>query len=171
MYFLLFLFLLLAILVYSLFERLSTLAFQLDTDRNDMHLLFYWLYPLITAKIQMVNYCPHLDVYLLTKRVYSKNIINKDNKENNVRRQLNLIKAIDFKDAYAKIRFGLENPFATSIASSAIGLLQYYVNQISIQISPDFVPEHEYIVIQAGAKLSIGKTAVNILKSHNSTNK
>lgn len=168
MYLLFFFILLLAVFVYALFEKLSTLAFQVDTDRNDIHVLFYWLYPLITASVQMLNYSPHLDIYLLKMRVYSKNI---QKRTDNAPKQWDFIKTIDFKDAYAQIRYGLENPFETSMASSMIGILQQYVNQISIQLYPDFVPDHEYVVIQAGAKLNIGKTLVNVLKLRNSLRK
>lgn len=162
MYLLLFIVLLLALLIYSLFEKLSVLTFQLDTDKSDVHLTFSWLYPFITAQVRMMNSAPYLDIYLLKAHIYSKKI-KKQKKKSNY--QFNL-QSINYKDAYANIYYGLENPFATSVTSGILAIFHQYASQVSTRLYPDFIPAHEYVMIDAGAKLNIGKTLMGFLRSN-----
>lgn len=168
MYFLLFILLLLALVFYALFDKPATIAFALDTNRNDMHFLFYWLYPLIMARVEMLNYSPHLTIYLLKIRVYSKNVKSKKNKKTNL---LDTAQALQLSETYAKAFYGLDNPFHTAVTSGFVDMFDSLFPNIPIEQIPDFVPDHEYVVIQAGAKLHIGKTLFRILKQKSQNKK
>jgi hypothetical protein len=161
MYFLLFIVLLLAMVVYALFDKRATIAFALDTNRNDMHLLFYWLYPLMMARMEMLHYSPHLTIYLLKTPVYTKTLKSKKNRKTNL---FDTAQALQLTEGYAKAYYGLDNPFHTAVTSGAIDLFRSFFPNIPIEQIPDFMPGHEYVVIQAGVKLNIGKTLFRMIR-------
>lgn len=168
MYILLFFLLLLATFVYALFDIYSVIAFQLDTDRNDVHLTIRWLYPFFMAKIAMINYSPHLDMFLFNIRIYSKAVKAKTQQKQN---PADMMRKLELKDAYANIYYGLDNPFTAGIACGILGYLSASLKNIALTQFPVFVPEHEYIVIQAGSKLNIGKTSVRFIQDWYAKNK
>jgi hypothetical protein len=168
MYFLLFLILLLAVIVYSLFDKLSVLEFQFDTNRDDMHLFIYWLYPLFMAKVEMSNYSPRIHLYFFKMRIYSKGL-KKKAKQN--QKSSGIIQLLEFQDSHAVIYYGFKNPFETGIATGVIEFLRSIVSNISISQFPDFIPDHEYLVVQAGSKLNIGITLVRYIRMQFDINK
>lgn len=161
MYILLFLLIFLFMMVYAVFDKLSVLAFQIDTSRNDMHLIIYWLYPLFMAKVEMLDYSPHLNIYVFKIRVYSKTMQRKRKQNQGLTEMFQLLA---LQDSYAKLYYGLNTPFNTAIAGGIIGLLNVFINNISVFQYPDFIPGDEYFVIQAGSKLNVGKTIVRFVR-------
>jgi hypothetical protein len=142
-------------LIIALNKQLSTVAFQLDTARNDLHLLMYWYYPFFMAKVEMQDYSPLLDVYLFKKHVFSKVLRHKAGKKQH---PFHLLRALDYSDAYAVVHYGLDNPFHTFVASEIVEMMSSAFEEISILQYPNFTSDREYVAIQAGAKLNIGKT-------------
>lgn len=160
MYFLLFLILLIAMIGVAMFETSAAITMQLDTDREDFHASFFWLYPLFSSKITMMNYSPLMTFYIFKKRVYSKTIKKKPKQTN----RMDYLQAAVLSDKYANFSYGLEDPFVTGFASGILQMLQAVFGGVSIQQMPDFLSQQDYIRISAGAKLNIGKTLVQFIR-------
>lgn len=158
MYFFLFIVLFLVMIVYSMFDKLLVLSFELDTNRNDMHLIIYWLYPIFMAKVIMSEYSPQLNVYLFNLRIFSKNMQVKSQQNKS------FIQYLELEETYANLYYGLSNPFNTAITTSIIQMIKTFTPDVCIIQYPDFISGEEYIVMQAGSKLNIGKTIIRFVR-------
>lgn len=163
MYLLLFIVLLLSIFVMLAFTRLSTVAMQLDTDRNDFHFLFYWLYPLLKSRVEFSNYRPLLTVYLFNIRVFSK-VLRANKKKKQKQPVLDYYHALDLRNLSMKASYGLGNPFTTGIFAGTIGLFAPFLRNAEIVTYPDFFSAGDYISVQASAKMNIGNTVLSMLR-------
>lgn len=157
MYFILFLLLLVILVLY--FKPLI-ISFRFNTDENILNLNFYWLYPFIRAKIELINYSPLLSIYLFGFCLYSKPLKFKKRK-----RKLNFInfRTLALKNTYSEVYYGLNNPFITGITNVIIQFIQSFFNDIAIEHYPNFIPDNEYLIIKSGTELNIGKTINQIL--------
>ncbi|GEM_PF-2025187 len=151
--------LLIFVFVLLLFEKRSAIVFFLDTGENDMHLYFSWLPPLLKAKIEIAP-SPLLTVYLFHMRVYSKPL-RSQRKE---RPFLTYRNALVLDDSYVQVYYSLSDPYLTGIACGIISIAQAVFDKISVLQVPDFIPGNDYIVLKAGAKLSIGQTLYRIAR-------
>lgn len=167
MYFFIFIIFLLGTIIISLFDIPATWKFKLDTNQNIMFLKFYWLYPVIFAKVEMQDYCPYLNVFLFKKQVYSKKyqLFNKSGGNQGY------IHSLVLNDFYVNTSYGLKSPFSTGIASGIIEILHSNFRNISIFQYPDFLSANDYIMIDAGSLLNVGKTLLNIVRLKYSNNK
>lgn len=166
MYFFISIILLLATMIIAFFEISAKWTFRLDTDQNMLFLKFYWLYPVFFAKVEMLNYSPHLNIFIFKKCVYSKNYQLDKNKQNQ-----GYIHSLVLNELYVKTSYGFQNPFSTSIASGIIGILQLNFKNISFFQHPDFLSANEYIIIEAGSLLNVGKTLLNVIRLKHSNKK
>lgn len=153
--------LLLGLFVWSLFEKPAVVNGYLNTNTDELLLTLNWYGSFFKAEINIIKYSPRLSIFIFQKRIYSKAV-----KKRKGKRKMNLedIRALVLYDEYATVRYGLDNPFSTGIACGLMEIIQTYFSGIRITQVPDFIPFQEYVEMDAGAKLNIGKTVVNILR-------
>ncbi|MDF2686424.1 MAG: putative rane protein [Clostridia bacterium] len=159
MYFLIFILLLLTLFVIMIFNKAAAITFKFDTIQDKLYLFVNWFD--VTAKIQMSDYTPFLTVYLFKYKIYSKAIKNSGKKK----KILDYYRSLAVDNSYADIYYNFNDPSSTGITSGIIRVLQAYFKGISIAQFPDFIPSKEYVSINAGTKLNIGKTILNYAKS------
>lgn len=167
MYLLVFIILLLILLFVLSYVKEAVIRLRFDTNQNDMYLLITWLYPLLKANITMAGYSPFITVYVFNRSIYSKSLKT----EKKRRDYSKYLKALSLRDTYAKINYGLDDPFSTGIASGIIHIIQSYFENISISHTPDFVPEQGYIVLEAGTKLNLAKTLIKLIRNRHADRK
>ena len=161
MYLLLFIIGLVAVLILQTFFILSTAIIFLDTDRTEFGLVFYWMYPFVRARVTMLEYTPLLTVYLFNIRVFRKKLKVKAGKT-----QTPSLQSIALSDISLTTCFGLESPFFTGILSGMAELIEGTFQNAAIRAYPDFLSEREYLTVQGSAKLNIGKTIWQAIKTN-----
>jgi uncharacterized spore protein YtfJ len=112
MYFLVFILLFMSLFVLMLFNKPAIIFFEFDTNQDDLYLLFYWLYPLLKFRVQIINYTPFLFIYLFRIRIYSKAIKAKTEKKQITVEDYH---ALVLNSTYAKLYYGLSNPLVVSV--------------------------------------------------------
>lgn len=162
MYFIIFL-LLFALLFIALFIVIPVkISFLLDTDRIKMQVRFMWLYPLVEIKASMLNYSPHVTVYLLRKKVFSKSMKITKKQKSGVYRYFDYSY---LKDTEINAQYALGNPFNTAMANILIQLTKQFLKG-SFCSEPDYMSDHAYIFLQASTRFNIGKSVANSLIKH-----
>ncbi|MCX7614381.1 MAG: hypothetical protein N2Z65_01335 [Clostridiales bacterium] len=159
MYFLLFVLLIFVISGILLFLRPVIISFILDTDHDEIHATGCWLYPFLKVSVHIKN-APVLSVFLFHRKIYSKPVKRKKKKD--FKRSF---QSLHLTNTYLKVNYGLNNPFYTGTMYSVIGMIQSFLHIESISQIPDFLPNKEYVIVNAGAKLWIGKTILNDLRT------
>ncbi|HEX2939179.1 MAG TPA: hypothetical protein VHO66_09720 [Ruminiclostridium sp.] len=162
MYLIIFILLVLAFIILLMFYVPAFIKAKIDTDINDYDVMIYWLSPIFKAKVEIENFAPHLSIYLFDKRVYKKAV--KPQKGQKKFSVSDYYQALELSNSYVNARYGLDSPFATGIASSIVGIIGSYFKNVFVTQSPDFLPFNDYILINAGTQLNVGKSAVNLVK-------
>jgi hypothetical protein len=141
-----------------LFYELVIINLDINIDEVLLNLNFYKSF--LHVKVHIIDYTPFLSINLFGKQIYSK-AIKKSGKR---KMKMKYYPALDLHGMYANVYYGFDNPFFTGISSGVIQIIQIYFNGIYIAQFPDFLAQKEYIRINAGGKLNMGKTIVNILR-------
>lgn len=160
MYILFFLVLLIATLVLEIYSLPANIYFLLNTDENTLRLDFYWLSPLIHAKIAMADYTPQLTVYFMNIRVLQKKLRPKPGNRNTAFLAMPVLHDLSVTASY-----GFESPFYTGILSGALDALITAFRNAAVIVYPDFLPDRDYFIIKGSAKLDIGQTINNLIKA------
>lgn len=163
MYFLLFILLLLSLFVYLSFYKAVTLHLLLNTNENDLHLWFYWLYPLIKAKLEPSDYSPHLTVYLFNVRVYSKTLRKKSKKRDPLQ-MLNYARAADLYNISLTTSYGFLSPAQTGLLGGVFAIVGQYFGSAEISQYPCYLAGEDFIIIDAAAQLNVAKTLIAFLR-------
>ena len=151
--------LLLAILLLLSVAVKAFLSF--DTKNEDIRLVLLWLYPFIKITVEKGTSLPQLEVYIFKKKVYSKTVRMKaaDGKS------IDLVKAASASDIQVDLDYGFVDPFSTAIACGSLGLVSEMMNFAEIVQRPDFLPEEDFVHLEASAKINAGDTVLNYLRT------
>jgi hypothetical protein len=159
MYFLLFIILLLLVFVYLLFIKPAAVSLYLNTDTDSLNLTFNWL-SIVKADIQYRNGL-FLTIRLWGLQFYQKAIRPKAGKK---RVKPDAYRALSLHNSNAYVRYGLGDPFSTGIACGILDIIQYYLKDVVFTQTPDFMPDRDYLILEADTELYIGKTIYNYLR-------
>lgn len=160
MYFLLFILLLPALFVLLLFYTFVTVKLEYSTNTNELTASLRWL-NLLFAKVNVKSNSSSVSVSLSRIRIFSKVFQGKRGKKGSYWKY---IRSLDLNDSFANVYYGLTNPFTTGIASGIVQMIGSCFGGIHISQFPDFMPAHEYVYINAGTELNMGKTLANIMR-------
>lgn len=161
MYLIFFIFIAILLIGYLMYIKPATAFLVFDTDSSDFNLRVKWLYPLIEAKVEMVEYSPFLTVMLFKKKVFARAIKPKKKQKQPISQYY---RSLDLNDIFARIYYSLNDPFSTGITSGIFQIVQLYLNNITIEQYPNFIANHAYITFHFGAKLNILKSAAKIIR-------
>jgi len=166
MYFLFFILIVLALFVLLMFYVPAAIKAKINTDNNVYDVFVHWLSPVFKAKLEVEDYKPVLSIKLFDKQVYKKAI--KPRKGQGRRKNLSVsdyYHALVLSNSYVDAHYGLNNPFALGIASGIVGLIGSYFD-IDINQSPELFPFSNYLIVNAGTQLNIGKSLFNLLRAY-----
>lgn len=153
--------LILLFMVILTFTAVLKVAFTLDTIKENVSLTLLWLYPFLKVTAESNASVPLLSVYIFNKKVYGKELGLKKSSTKNA----DVVKAVSPSDMHFNVSYGFRDPFATGVTCGAIHAASEYIRFASIRQSPDFVADSDYIYMNATAKVNIGNTLINYLKS------
>ena len=168
-----FLYILLAIIllfIYLLFAAAMQVLFSFNSDREDIIITVLWLFPFLKAVITVENENLILSVYVLKKKVFEKELMQGARESTKSHFNLKLIRQVQPWDIHVNAAYGFRDPSVTGIACGAMNIATRFINMDSMEHTPDFMPDKNYINIDAAAKLNPGVTLVNLYKAyiHNS---
>ncbi len=159
-YILVIILLLLAVLLFNVALKV---IFVFNTDKENLTLTLLWLYPFMKSTITKELSGFTLTIYLLNKKVYAKALASK--KGGNTRKGLRLIKAVKPTDVHVNTKYGFRDPFMTGVACGAVNAASQLISIDSLQQNPDFTADNDYIYLNATAKVNVGSTLVNLLRT------
>ncbi|MDF2988894.1 MAG: hypothetical protein K0R50_4404 [Eubacterium sp.] len=151
-----------AFITLLLFAFDAKVSIVFDTERNDMHLAFLWLYPFLNVIGTMENTRPVLDFYFLKKHLFSKSLKLKRNTGNI--KKTDLIKIIKAEAVSINTRYGFKNPSTTGITCGAVNAASQFINIKSLNHVPDFMAINDYIYLDAKASVNLGASLTNLIK-------
>lgn len=165
MYILIFIMLLIFLFIIALFTELADVAMDLNTDHTQFCITVSWLSGFVSAGFYNKGTALEYSIYLLKWRVVSKrfNPAQKNKKRNNIA----MLQSLCIEQADGGVFYGFSSPFFTGISLGFFPAFQTLVSNFPIRLVPDFFSDHIYLIVKANAKISLGKTAVNILRSKN----
>jgi hypothetical protein len=147
------------LLVVLLFTVKSKVDFIFDSTNSDMHATLFWLYPLLRSVIARENNGLILTVYLLNKKILTKQMKRKQNMSGNG----NILKSLNPTDIHVDTQYGFRDPFVTGLACSAITLASEFFNVESLHQKPDFLAINDYINLDATARLNLGHSLMKLI--------
>ncbi|MEL4106471.1 hypothetical protein AAFA46_06500 [Oscillospiraceae bacterium WX1] len=153
--------LLLTILIAAFFIEPVRISFFLDTDGPDMHANARWTRN-ITIEARIIDYQLFLTCRLFRKKIFAQ-FLKKRGK--NAKSGANIFKALALSDSDVKISYGLSEPSLTGIFCAVADFFAALIQNVGIELEPDFFPEREYLHVKAGTSLNLGNTAINLIKS------
>jgi predicted membrane protein len=148
---------LLAILLFTVRSRVNLIF---DSTHSDMHLTLFWLYPLLKSVVIRENNGFIMTIYLLNKRVLTKQIKRKQYAKGNK----NIIRSLNPTDIHVNTQYGFRDPFVTGLACSAITMASEFFNVESLHQKPDFLAINDYINLDATAKLNLGNSLMKLVQ-------
>ena len=158
-----FLYVLLLILLFAVvlvFAVALKIAFTLDTKKEDIKLVVFWLYPFIKITAEGSVATPLLTVCLFKKKVYGSRI----NTRPQTSRGTGIIKAASASEIRMDIDYGFRDPYITGITCGSINAASRLADFAELRHNPDFVTDEDYIRLDAAANVNIGHTILNYLK-------
>lgn len=150
---------LLLLLTILLFTVTSKVNFNFDSVTSDINLTLLWLYPLIRSVIVKKNNEFTLTVYLLNKRIMTKQIKRKQDVSDNK----NVLRSLNPTDIHINTQYGFRDPFVTGLTYTAISMVSQFFNVKSLRQSPDFLTMNDYINLEANAKLNLGNSLIKLM--------
>jgi hypothetical protein len=147
------------LLIVLLFTVKSKVAFIFNSTNSDMHVTLFWLYPLLRSVITREDNRLVLTMYLLNKRILTRQL----NRKQNVSGNESLLKRLIPTDIHVDTQYGFRDPFVTGLACSTITLASEYFNVESLRQKPDFLAINDYINLNASAKLNLGQSLMKLI--------
>lgn len=147
------------LLIVLLFTVKSKVDFIFNSINSDMHVTLFWLYPLLKSVIARENNSLFLTVYLLNKRILTRQLNRKQNLSGNESH----LKRLTPTDIHVDTQYGFRDPFVTGLAFSTIALASEYFNVESLRQKPDFLAINDYISLDATAKLNLGQSLMKLI--------
>lgn len=153
---------LLAALIFIILLFLAVLRIKLvfDTDKSEINMTLLWLDPLVNAFMTLENTMPVLKVYLFKQLVMKRTLSNRGRNNSG---GMELVKLSNPKEVHVNVHYGFSDPFTTGITCGAINMASQFINIASINQIPDFMPENDYIYLDATAKVNLGEALINLL--------
>jgi hypothetical protein len=143
------------------FTAVLKVVFTLDTRKENINLTLLWLYPFLLITAESNNTVPLLTIYLFNKKIYGKELNTRKTGTKNDE----LVKAVSPTDMHFNVSYGFRDPFVTGVTCGAIYIASEYIRFASIEQSPDFIADSDYIYMNATAKVNIGNTLIHYIKS------
>ncbi|NJD01594.1 MAG: hypothetical protein FIA99_03085 [Ruminiclostridium sp.] len=164
-----FLYILLSIIllfIYLLFAAAMQVLFSFNTDKEDVSITILWLFPFLKAIVTVKNENPILTVFLFKKKVFEKELMPGGHERTKSHLSLKLVRQVQPWDIHVNAAYGFRDPSVTGIACGAVNIATRFINIDSIEHSPDFMADKNYISIDAAAKLNPGATLVNLSRAY-----
>ncbi|MDP4094649.1 MAG: hypothetical protein Q8920_14990 [Bacillota bacterium] len=149
------------ILIILIFTATLRIKLKFDTVENDVNLTVLWIKPLFKSVITIVNFKPIMNLYIFNKKIMNIKIKGKKGKS----KKINILEAANPKDIHVNTRYGFRDPFVTGIAYGAINIVSQFVKVESLDQTPDFLPDDDYIHLDATAEVNLGSTLLRLLKA------
>ena len=153
------LFMIVLLLIVLLFTVKSKVDFIFNTTNSDMHVTLFWLYPLLKSVITREDDRLVLSIYLMNKRILTRQVNQKQNTSGNG----SILKKLHPTDIHVDTRYGFRDPFVTGLACSAITLASEFFNVETLNQKPDFLAVNDYINLDATAKLNLGYSLMKLM--------
>ncbi len=157
MYLFILLIILLAGFIYLLFVMPLKVDFLLDSDEMKMMAAISWLQA-IRADVQVFDRSPHISFYFHGRRIFSTNLTSKRKTDKNS------LGALSFQNTRIRTFYGLKQPHLTGIFYAASAFLASFANSAVFEQYPEYVPQKEYLRIEAQTDINLGKSALNLIK-------
>ena len=151
---------LLIIILLTIFPLKVVFKYNLEQLTN-FHLMLSWLRPLIKGIIKRDENKITLTVYLLNKKILTKDLTNREAKGTN---NLKLVKSIKFGYVRLQTSYGFEDPSITGMICGVISLISEYVDLNSSCNNSNFSTDHDYFNINVVAKVNVIVSTLNLLK-------
>ncbi len=132
-----------------------------DTKEEAIRVVILWLYPFMKITAEKSASMPRLTIYLFNKKVYSKVVKMKGTSG----KSIDLVKAASASDIQLDLDYGFNDPFITAMACGSFGTVSQIVDSAVIKQSPYFLPDEDFIHLEASAKINVGDTALNYLRT------
>ncbi|HYE82009.1 MAG TPA: hypothetical protein VEG39_07575 [Clostridia bacterium] len=142
-----------------LFAVKSRINLVFDSANSDMHLTLFWLYPLLKSEIARKDGGFVMTLYLLNKRILTRQIKRKLGVSGNK----GVLRSLRPTDIHVDTRFGFRDPFVTGLACSAVTMISEFLNVESLHQKPDFLAINDYISLDATAKLNLGRSLAKLI--------
>jgi hypothetical protein len=158
MFILLLLLILIIAVIIAVFVKPVAVSFLLDTNQMDMHAQATWMPVKVEASVK--DYRLFIRVLLFRKKVYA-GFLKPGKKRRKGRVQL---EALDLSNTRAFVAYGFNEPYLTGIFSAAADITASLLNAADIELEPAFIPDNEFLKIEARTDLNAGKTLIRILR-------
>jgi hypothetical protein len=128
--------------------------------KKSSKVILTFLYPLFKAETEQINGAAFLSVYLFRLKVFSSRIEKK--RPADFRR---LIKSLRISDLEMSALYGFTDPSVTGFVSGSAGVLSSFFGLKKLELTPDFLPDENYLDMDACAVVKIGHTIMDYLKN------
>jgi hypothetical protein len=163
-----FVLLLAALLFIAVFTKPVHVFFHLDSSEMDMRAWFKWLF--VRAEADVIDYKVHLEVYLAGWRVFSDVLKKKGRQDRTTHMSTSAqyaskFNALDLHDTRVRMSYGFNEPQFTGIFCAAGCFIDTLLQDAEIEQYPDFLPDSEFLKIEAETNVNAGKTLLNMVQS------
>jgi predicted membrane protein len=133
----------------------------IDSDKPEINMSLFWLNPFINAFVNIENTVPMLKVYLFKQLIMKKALKIRKKKYGG----MELIKLSDPKDVHVNVQYGFRDPFTTGVTCGVINMASQFINIDSINQTPEFMSDDDYVHLDATAKVNLGSTLIKLIKT------
>jgi hypothetical protein len=102
-----------------------------------------------------------LKVYLFKQLIMKKTLKIRKKKYGG----MELIKLSDPKDVHVNVQYGFRDPFTTGVTCGVINMASQFINIDSINQTPEFMSDDDYVHLDATAKVNLGSTLIKLIKT------
>jgi hypothetical protein len=118
-----------------------------------------WLYPLLKSEVKKENDTLILAVYLMNKRILTRELNGSfKNKRNG-----SALRNLEPTDIHVDARYGFRDPFITGLAVSAVTLASEFFRVEALEQRPDFLTASDYFRLNATARLNLGNSLLKLI--------
>lgn len=161
-----FLLVVVAVLIVVFFAPVR-IRFWLDTDGPDMEAQAVWLH-ILKLDFSVMDYKIHM-----TLRLFGRTVVKRFLKPPKKGRGLRLehVRALDLHGTEMTIRYGFDAPSLTGIFSAAFEMIRSLMQTVDMALYPVFLPDHEFLTVDAETTLMIGRSLLNVMMYNRSERK
>lgn len=147
------------ILMILLFIIAIRVKLVFNSDKSYINMTLLWISPLIKAFVTIKDSKPIISLYIFNKMIFKRAI----KKVENANSGMKLVQLTNPKDIQVNVQYGFKDPFITGITCGVINIASQFINIDSINQSPNFMTENDYIYLDANAKVNLGSTLFRFL--------